>query len=103
MLGVSSRVLIDACHLVMKHSIRKSGSLASQLLQQSLNLVLISFFTPPPSLQDDARQLFVLAGSAEEGVMTAELAGVIKRLWRDAGVQACFSRSREYQLNDSAS
>ncbi|EMP28471.1 Guanine nucleotide-binding protein G(k) subunit alpha [Chelonia mydas] len=52
---------------------------------------------------DDARQLFVLAGSAEEGVMTPELAGVIKRLWRDAGVQACFSRSREYQLNDSAS
>lgn len=53
--------------------------------------------------QDDARQLFVLAGSAEEGVMTPELAGVIKRLWRDLGVQACFSRSREYQLNDSAS
>uniref|UniRef100_A0A673H4F3 Guanine nucleotide-binding protein G(i) subunit alpha-1-like n=1 Tax=Sinocyclocheilus rhinocerous TaxID=307959 RepID=A0A673H4F3_9TELE len=52
--------------------------------------------------QDDARQLFVLAGSAEEGFMTAELAGVIKRLWKDGGVQACFSRSREYQLNDSA-
>ncbi|MGH0129547.1 UNVERIFIED_CONTAM: hypothetical protein FKN15_033872 [Acipenser sinensis] len=51
---------------------------------------------------DDARQLFVLAGSAEEGFMTAELAGVITRLWKDPGVQACFSRSREYQLNDSA-
>ncbi|KAI3366689.1 hypothetical protein L3Q82_009357, partial [Scortum barcoo] len=51
---------------------------------------------------DDARQLFVLAGSAEEGFMTGELAGVIKRLWKDGGVQACFSRSREYQLNDSA-
>ncbi|XP_033017667.1 guanine nucleotide-binding protein G(i) subunit alpha-1 isoform X4 [Lacerta agilis] len=51
---------------------------------------------------DDARQLFVLAGSAEEGFMTAELAGVIKRLWRDSGVQVCFNRSREYQLNDSA-
>ncbi|KAK2494114.1 hypothetical protein MC885_018060 [Smutsia gigantea] len=51
---------------------------------------------------DDARQLFVLAGAAEEGFMTAELAGVITRLWKDAGVQACFSRSREYQLNDSA-
>ncbi|MEQ2205324.1 Guanine nucleotide-binding protein G(i) subunit alpha-1 [Xenoophorus captivus] len=51
---------------------------------------------------DDARQLFILAGSAEEGFMTAELAGVIKRLWVDRGVQACFSRSREYQLNDSA-
>lgn len=52
--------------------------------------------------QDDARQLFVLAGSAEEGFMTGELAGVIQRLWKDGGVQACFSRSREYQLNDSA-
>ncbi|AWO98185.1 Guanine nucleotide-binding protein G(i) subunit alpha-1 [Scophthalmus maximus] len=51
---------------------------------------------------DDARQLFVLAGSAEEGFMTSELAGVIKRLWKDGGVQACFCRSREYQLNDSA-
>lgn len=52
--------------------------------------------------QDDARQLFVLAGSAEEGFMTGELAGVIQRLWKDGGVQACFGRSREYQLNDSA-
>uniref|UniRef100_A0A8B9L4E1 Adenylate cyclase-inhibiting G alpha protein n=1 Tax=Astyanax mexicanus TaxID=7994 RepID=A0A8B9L4E1_ASTMX len=32
-----------------------------------------------------------------------ELAGIIQRLWKDGGVQACFSRSREYQLNDSAS
>ncbi|XP_064822369.1 guanine nucleotide-binding protein G(i) subunit alpha-3-like [Oncorhynchus masou masou] len=52
---------------------------------------------------DDARQLFALASSAEEGVMTPELAGVIKRLWQDGGVQICFGRSREYQLNDSAS
>lgn len=27
---------------------------------------------------------------------------VMKRLWMDGGVQHCFSRSREYQLNDSA-
>ena len=26
----------------------------------------------------------------------------MKRLWTDEGVQECFSRSREYQLNDSA-
>ncbi|KAI1239472.1 hypothetical protein IHE44_0012597 [Lamprotornis superbus] len=55
-----------------------------------------------PVRADDARQLFVLAGAAEEGFMTSELAGVIKRLWKDTGVQACFNRSREYQLNDSA-
>lgn len=52
--------------------------------------------------KDDARQLFALASTAEEGVMTPELADAIKRLWKDGGIQECFSRSREYQLNDSA-
>ncbi|XP_038061257.1 guanine nucleotide-binding protein G(i) subunit alpha [Patiria miniata] len=52
---------------------------------------------------DDARQLFALAGQAEEGELSPELAAVMKRLWADGGVQGCFSRSREYQLNDSAS
>lgn len=52
--------------------------------------------------QDDARQLFTLASTAEEGVMSPELTGVIRKLWNDSGVQACFDRSREYQLNDSA-
>ncbi|CAL8259142.1 unnamed protein product [Gadus morhua 'NCC'] len=52
---------------------------------------------------NDARQLFSLAGSTEDGVMSTELTAVIHRLWADEGVQACFVRSREYQLNDSAS
>ncbi|XP_063052186.1 guanine nucleotide-binding protein G(i) subunit alpha-1-like [Engraulis encrasicolus] len=56
-----------------------------------------------PASEDDARQLFVLAGSAEEALMTGDLSGIIRRLWKDGGVQACFARSREYQLNDSAS
>ena len=34
--------------------------------------------------------------------MPHELAVVMKRLWADGGVQKCFMRSREYQLNDSA-
>lgn len=33
---------------------------------------------------------------------SAELLTAMKRLWSDAGTQECFSRSREYQLNDSA-
>uniref|UniRef100_A0A4W6CIJ3 Guanine nucleotide binding protein (G protein), alpha inhibiting activity polypeptide 3 n=1 Tax=Lates calcarifer TaxID=8187 RepID=A0A4W6CIJ3_LATCA len=40
--------------------------------------------------------------SDNDRVMSADLTGVIKRLWGDSGVQACFDRSREYQLNDSA-
>lgn len=53
--------------------------------------------------QDDARQLFALSCAAEEqGMLPEDLSGVIRRLWADHGVQACFGRSREYQLNDSA-
>ena len=52
--------------------------------------------------QDDARLFFTLASAADEGMLNYELAQVMKRLWMDGGVQHCFSRSREYQLNDSA-
>lgn len=34
--------------------------------------------------------------------MPTELADVIKKLWKDPGVQAGFERAAEYQLNDSA-
>lgn len=53
-------------------------------------------------IQDDARQFFALAGNADEGDLSGELAAIMKRLWKDSGVQHCVSRSREYQLNDSA-
>uniref|UniRef100_A0A1A8MB83 Guanine nucleotide-binding protein G(i) subunit alpha-2 n=3 Tax=Nothobranchius TaxID=28779 RepID=A0A1A8MB83_9TELE len=52
---------------------------------------------------DDAHQLFSLSSAAEEqGSLPDELAKVIQRLWDDGGVQSCFTRAREYQLNDSA-
>lgn len=60
----------------------------------SLNLVAI--------YQEDAKTFFTLASGCEEGELSIELASIMKRLWRDGGVQMCFSRSREYQLNDSA-
>ena len=31
-----------------------------------------------------------------------ELLVAMKNLWTDSGIQECFSRAREYQLNDSA-
>ncbi|KAJ8259802.1 hypothetical protein GJAV_G00173610 [Gymnothorax javanicus] len=56
-----------------------------------------------PSRSDDARQLFALSAAAEEqGLLPEDLAKVIHRLWADSGVQGCFTRAREYQLNDSA-
>ncbi|CAO2602594.1 Guanine nucleotide-binding protein G(i) subunit alpha-2 [Lemmus lemmus] len=56
-----------------------------------------------PQRADDARQLLALSCTAEEqGMLPEDLSGFIRRLWADHGVQACFGRSREYQLNDSA-
>ncbi|XP_040014981.1 guanine nucleotide-binding protein G(i) subunit alpha-2 isoform X3 [Xiphias gladius] len=56
-----------------------------------------------PAKVDDAQQLFALSAAAEEqGVLPDDLANVIRRLWGDSGIQSCFARSREYQLNDSA-
>lgn len=58
-----------------------------------------------PSRADDARQFFTVAGatSSQECEITPELSSLMKRLWQDPGLQHCFARSREYQLNDSAS
>lgn len=62
----------------------------------------VSFLFFFPS-QDDSRQLFALSAAAEEqGILPDDLSKVIQRLWADGGVQSCFTRAREYQLNDSA-
>ncbi|XP_019399567.1 PREDICTED: guanine nucleotide-binding protein G(t) subunit alpha-3 [Crocodylus porosus] len=55
----------------------------------------------PTSIKDE-EQLYVMGNSMDEGTMSSELAEVIKRLWKDPGIQACFERAAEYQLNDSA-
>ena len=38
----------------------------------------------------------------EADYLPTEVADALLQLWKDPGVQECFSRSREYQLNDSA-
>lgn len=55
-----------------------------------------------PSKTEIARQFFTYASAAEEGILIPEIVLLMKKLWADAGVQQSFSRSREYQLNDSA-
>lgn len=56
----------------------------------------------PPCPQDDARKLMHMADTIEEGTMPKEMSDIIQRLWKDSGIQACFDRASEYQLNDSA-
>jgi guanine nucleotide-binding protein G(i) subunit alpha len=43
-----------------------------------------------------------MAGQRSEVEVNYEIGQLMKRLWHDRGVQHCFARSREYQLNDSA-
>ncbi|KAK3744428.1 hypothetical protein QZH41_003163 [Actinostola sp. cb2023] len=51
----------------------------------------------------DAKMVFdVIARADDTEQFTPELTESMHRLWLDAGIQECFSRSREYQLGDSA-
>merc|ERR1711939_922458 len=47
-----------------------------------------TIFMQPPQIEGDS--------------LPTEVGAAIKALWQDVGVQECFRRSREYQLNDSA-
>jgi len=46
--------------------------------------------------------LDVIARMEDTEPFSDDLLSAMKRLWTDSGVQECFQRSNEYQLNDSA-
>ena len=53
--------------------------------------------------QGDAKMVLdVIARMEDTEPFSEELLAAMKRLWADSGVQECFGRSNEYQLNDSA-
>lgn len=55
------------------------------------------------SLQADAKMVCDVVSRMEDTEpFSAELLSAMMRLWGDSGIQECFNRSREYQLNDSA-
>ncbi|XP_062276020.1 guanine nucleotide-binding protein G(o) subunit alpha-like isoform X2 [Scomber scombrus] len=67
----------------------------------------MDFFTPFPSVmilyEADAKMVCDVVSRMEDTEpYSAELLSAMMRLWSDSGIQECFSRAREYQLNDSA-
>jgi len=53
--------------------------------------------------QADAKMVMDVVSRMEDTEpFSEELLAGMQRLWADGGVQECFSRSNEYQLNDSA-
>jgi len=59
---------------------------------------------PLEKSENDAHRnvIMELPSQIEAEDLPAEVTAAIKCLWQDTGVLACFDRSREYQLNDSA-
>ncbi len=54
-------------------------------------------------MQTDAKMVNDVVQRMEDTEpFSEELLAAMKRLWADTGVQQCFGRSNEYQLNDSA-
>ena len=59
-------------------------------------------FNNPARLGDVNQFLGKITGTFDGKSMSYNLGMTMKALWNDEGLQICFIRSREYQLNDSA-
>ncbi|RKO97265.1 hypothetical protein CXG81DRAFT_26405 [Caulochytrium protostelioides] len=75
---------------------------------QSLRVILEAMVKMGITLANPANEahrdtILDLPTQIEADLLPQEIAIAVKALWADAGLQACFARSKEYQLNDSAS
>lgn len=74
---------------------------------QSMRVILEAMESLELPLDDQRTEyhvqtIFMQPAQIEGESLPPEVGSAIDALWKDAGVQECFKRSREYQLNDSA-
>lgn len=74
---------------------------------QSMRVILEAMESLELPLDDQRAEyhvqtIFMQPQQIEGDNLPPEVGTAIEALWKDAGVQECFKRSREYQLNDSA-
>ena len=74
---------------------------------QSMRVILEAMESLELPLEDARHEyhvqtVFMQPAQIEGDSLPPEVGNAIGALWRDSGVQECFKRSREYQLNDSA-
>lgn len=74
---------------------------------QSMRVILEAMESLELPLDDSSAEyhvhtIFMQPPQIEGDHLPPPVGNAIQALWRDAGVQECFKRSREYQLNDSA-
>ncbi|GFT58606.1 guanine nucleotide-binding protein G(o) subunit alpha [Trichonephila clavipes] len=79
-------------NIVCKRSCSKCGETAQTVAKPGLT-----------ARKADGKMVFDVVSRMEDTEpFSEELTMAMKRLWADTGVQECFGRSNEYQLNDSA-
>lgn len=74
---------------------------------QSMRVILEAMESLELPLEDQRAEyhvqtIFMQPSQIEGDRLDPQVGNAISVLWKDAGVQQCFQRSREYQLNDSA-
>jgi guanine nucleotide-binding protein G(i) subunit alpha len=74
---------------------------------QSMRVILEAMESLELPLDDQRAEyhvqtIFMQPAQIEGDSLPPEVGAAIEALWQDKGVQDCFKRSREYQLNDSA-
>ena len=74
---------------------------------QSMRVILEAMESLELPLADQRQEyhvqtVFMQPAQIEGDSLPPEVGTAIEALWKDEGVQECFKRSREYQLNDSA-
>lgn len=67
---------------------------------EAMQYMEIGFQTP--GMEPYTKVIFSQPTQIDAPMMPPELTEAIEKLWQDPGVQECFSRSSEFQLNDSA-
>lgn len=75
---------------------------------QSMRVILEAMETMSIAFGSDSAEeyknlIMDLPAQMEADVFPSDVCAAIKGLWADTGVQECFLRAREFQLNDSAS
>ena len=84
-------------------SVVYSNTLQSMFaILQAMKKLEIDFNRESQTILYDIKMFYEHTQNSSECEITYELGEIMNRIWSDEGVQLCYSRSPEYQLNDSS-
>jgi guanine nucleotide-binding protein G(o) subunit alpha len=97
--GLSEEERVESKPIVFSNTVQSLAAILKAMGQLRIPMESQN----PTAVQEDARLVFTtIAQQADTKPWPRELVDAMKRLWADQGVQKCYARNNEYQLNDSA-